>query len=147
MTGEHATQEVGPMDLSRLRTLPLFAGVDDHELESVATFASEDSAAEGTELLCEGEYSNDLLVIEEGTADVVRGGRRVASVGPGDVVGEAGLLSKEQRSATVVATSPMRLLRLSHWDVRRLGPEAKERLSAVVEERRTSVPEIGRAHV
>ena len=55
----------------------------------------------------EGDYSYDVLAIEEGTARVDRDGEHVAELGPGDVVGEMGVLERAQRNATVVATSPM----------------------------------------
>ncbi len=123
------------MDGNRLRSVPLFAAMDDDEVRRIATFATEDSAAAGTVLMREGDYATDLIAIEEGTADVLKGGRRLATLGPGDVFGEMGVLTKDQRTASVVATSPMRLLKLSMWDVKRLGPETKARLRAVVEER------------
>ena len=63
---------------------------------------------DGKELVREGDYSYDLLVIEEGTAKVDTSGDTVAELGPGDVVGEMGVLERAQRNATVIATSPMR---------------------------------------
>ncbi len=125
------------MDASRLRTLPMFARMDDEELRRIATFATEESASAGTVLVREGDYSTELIAIEEGVADVVRGdGTKLGTLGPGDVFGEMGVLTKEQRTASVIATSPMRLIKLSMWDVKRLGPEIKERLRALVDERR-----------
>ncbi len=127
------------MDASRLRTLPMFARMEDEELRRIATFATEESASAGTALVREGDYSTELIAIEEGTADVVRAdGTKLGTLGPGDVFGEMGVLTKEQRTATVVATSSMRLIKLSMWDVKRLGPETKARLRALVEERRAS---------
>ncbi len=127
------------MDASRLRTLPMFARMEDEELRRIATFATEESASAGTALVREGDYSTELIAIEEGTADVVRSdGPKLGSLGPGDVFGEMGVLTKEQRTASVIATSPMRLIKLSMWDVKRLGPETKARLRALVEERRAS---------
>jgi CRP/FNR family cyclic AMP-dependent transcriptional regulator len=129
-------ERITRLDPDRLRAVPLFATMDAEHLRRIATFAAEDSAAAGTTLLREGDYSNELIAIEEGTADVLRQGRRLASLGPGDVFGEIGVLENELRTASVVATSPMRLVKLSTWDVRRLGPDTKARLQEVVEERR-----------
>jgi cAMP-dependent protein kinase regulator len=84
----------------------------------------------------EGDFSTELIGIEEGSADVVRDGEVIASLGQGDVFGEMGLLEKERRSATVVATSPMRIVKLSRWDLRRMPKETVERLRSVVAERR-----------
>jgi CRP-like cAMP-binding protein len=117
----------------------MFAEMDDEELRRIATFATEDSAAAGTVLMREGDYSTELIGIEEGTADVVKGsGRKLGTLGPGDVFGEMGVFTKEQRTASVIATSPVRLVKLSMWDVKRLGPETKARLRALVDERRAS---------
>ena len=76
-----------------------------------------------------------MLAIDTGTGDVVHGERTVARVGPGDVVGEIGVLTRGLRNASVVATSPMRLIRLSTWDVKRLPKETRERLAELVRSR------------
>ena len=126
------------MDPDNLRAVPLFAEMADHDLRVIATFAAEDSAPTGATLIREGDYSNDMLAIESGTADVVHGGRTVASLGPGDIVGEMGVLTRELRSASVVATSPMRLVRLTTWDVKRLPKETRERLAELVRSRQAA---------
>ena len=127
------------MDPDNLRAVPLFAEMAQHDLKVIAAFASEDSVPSGTTLMREGDYSNELLAIETGTADVVQGERTVAHLGPGDIVGEAGVLSKDMRNASVVATSPMRLFRLTTWEVKRLPTETRERLAELVRSRQ-SVP-------
>ena len=124
------------MDPNRLRSISLVSELADEDLRRVAVFATEDSVSEGTALVREGDYSTELIGIEEGTADVVRGGEVIASLGVGDHFGEVGLLDKELRSATVVATSPMRVVRISHWDLRRLPERTLERLREIVAERR-----------
>ena len=96
------------MDVSALKNTPLFADVPDEALTKVATFASLESVAEGKTIIREGGYSNDFYVIEDGTVKVEREGEHLADLGPGDVFGEQGLLEKQERSATVTATSPVR---------------------------------------
>ena len=129
------------MDPGRLRKVPLFAEVGEDDLRRIATFAAEDSAEAGTTLVREGDYSTELVAIEEGTADVIQGGRRVATLGPGDIFGETGVLEKGLRNASVVATSPIRMVKLTTWEIKRLAPETVSRLREVVDERRVSVPE------
>jgi CRP/FNR family transcriptional regulator, cyclic AMP receptor protein len=127
------------VDPDRLRKIPVFADLDEQELASIAALAAEVSVPEGKELVREGDYSYDVLAIEEGTASVERHGARIADLGPGDVVGEMGVLERSQRNATVRATSPMLLVTLTGWDVRRLrksAPNAVEHLRGVVAERR-----------
>ena len=127
------------MDPARLKKIPVFADLSEEEMRLVAQLAAEVSVEAGKELVREGDYSYDVLAIEEGTARVERDGQTVAELGPGDVVGEMGVLERSQRNATVVATSPMMLVTLTGWDVRRLqrtAPDAVEHLRGVVAERR-----------
>ena len=127
------------MDPARLKKIPVFADLSEQELEHIAALAAEVSVPEGKELVREGDYSYDVLAIEEGTARVERDGDRLADLGPGDVVGEMGVLERSQRNATVVATSPMLLVTLTSWDIRRLtktAPKAVDHLREVVAQRR-----------
>ena len=82
------------MDPENLRAVPVFSELTDEELRRIATFANEDSVSAGATLIREGDYSNEMIAIESGTADVKRDGATVAQVGPGDVVGELGVLEK-----------------------------------------------------
>ena len=123
------------MDPDNLRAMPLFAEMADRDLKVIATFATEDSVPAGATLMREGDYSNEVLAIETGTADVLQGDRTVASLGPGDIVGEMGVLERELRNASVVATSPMRLVRMTNWDVKRLPKETRARLAELVRSR------------
>ena len=126
------------MDVSALKNTPLFADVPDDALTKVATFATLESAVEGKTIIREGGYSNDFYVIEDGTVKVEREGEHLADLGPGDVFGEQGLLEKQERSATVTATSPVRLIKIEHWELARMKqamPEVVEELQRKVEER------------
>ena len=127
------------MDVGRLRNIPVFADMSDADLKRIATFATEDSAPEGAILVREGDYSTELIAIEEGTAEVRHNGRQLATLGPGDVFGEAGVLDKGLRNASVVATSPLRVVKLTSWDVKRLTPETIQRLRELVAARRAAV--------
>jgi cAMP-dependent protein kinase regulator len=126
------------MDPARLKKIPVFADLSDDERDHIAALAAEVSVPEGKELVREGDYSYDVLAIEEGTARVDRHGEHIADLGPGDVFGEMGVLKREQRNATVVATSPMLLVTLTSWDIRRLqktAPNAVDHLREVVAQR------------
>jgi len=127
------------VDPAHLKNIPVFSDLDTEELRHVAALAAEVSVPEGKELVREGDYSYDMLAIEEGTASVERAGAQIAELGPGDVVGEMGVLERSQRNATVRATSPMRLVTLTGWDIRRLrksAPNAVAHLRSVVAQRR-----------
>ena len=127
------------LDPSRLKKIPLFEKFSDEELRQIAPFAEEASAEPGSVLVREGDYSYQFVAIDEGTAKVTRDGDTVAELGPGDFFGEIGLLEKSLRTATVEATSPMRMITLTGWDMARVEkamPEAIEELHRAIEERR-----------
>ena len=123
------------MDPNRLKAIPIFSHLSDEEAKRLAAFATETSVAEGQILMKQGDYSTELIGIEEGTADVIRNGDKIASLGEGDLIGEMGLLEREPRNADVIATSPMRVMKLTHWEIRRMSDETVERIREVVDQR------------
>jgi CRP/FNR family cyclic AMP-dependent transcriptional regulator len=125
------------MDPDRLKTIPLFSSLSDQALKTLSVFSSETSVSAGKRLVHEGDYSYELIVIETGTADVLKGGEVVGSLGPGDVFGEMGMLSGGKRTADVVATSPMHLITLSKWDLKRISAEINDQLRSLVEQRQS----------
>ena len=123
------------MDSDRLKSIPLFSKLSQKALDTVSVFATETVVSPGKRLVHEGDYSYDLIVIDTGTADVLKGGEIIGSLGPGDVFGEMGMLSGGKRTADVVATSSMILITLSKWDLKRISTEISEQLQALVDER------------
>ena len=126
------------VDVSLLKGIPLFAEVPDDKLQKIAPFADTAEFAEGQVVVKEGGYSNHFYAIEEGTAKVERDGEHLADLGPGDIFGEQGLLEKQERSATVIATSRLRVIKIEHWELSRMRksmPEVVEELRHKVEER------------
>jgi CRP/FNR family cyclic AMP-dependent transcriptional regulator len=124
------------MDPNRLTAIPIFSELSPEEANRLAAFATETSAAEGQILMKEGDYSVELIAIEEGTADVIMGGEKIAALKKGDLIGEMGLLERRPRNADVIASSPMRLIKLTHWEIRRMSEETVNRIKAMVEQRR-----------
>ena len=129
------------MDATRLKQIPVFAGLSDEDLGHIATLAAEVSVPDGKELVREGDYSYDLMIIEEGNAEVRHDGQKIADLGPGDFFGEMGVLERDRRNADVVAASPMRLITLKSYDVKRMErtlPDAVEQLRDVISQRRNA---------
>jgi CRP-like cAMP-binding protein len=124
------------VDPNRLTAIPIFSHLSDEEANRLSAFATETSVAEGQILMKQGDYSTELIGIEEGTADVIRDGTKIASLGEGDLIGEMGLLAHEPRNADVIATSPMRVLKLTHWEIRRMSDDTLERIKQIVAKRR-----------
>ncbi len=126
------------MDAARLETLPLFAGLDEAQRAAVAESVREVTIPAGERLATQGEFAYDFFVIEQGRAEIRRGGDLVATVGEGDVVGEIGLLLTGTRTASIVATQPMTVVAMFTREFKRLEkqvPELAERLRATVRER------------
>src|SRR3954453_22317139 len=106
------------MDVARLNAIPLFESFSQDDLRKIAPFAEEHSVGEGETLVREGDYSYDLMIIEEGKAEVRHEGQTLAELGPGDFFGARGVLERDRRNADVVAASPMRLITLKTYDVK-----------------------------
>ena len=124
------------MDPNRLKEIAIFSQLSDEEANRLAAFATETSVAEGQILMKQGDYSTELIGIEEGTADVIRDGKKIASLKEGDLIGEMGLLEREPRNADVIATSPMVVMKLTHWEIRRMSEETLRRIQEIVANRR-----------
>lgn len=96
--------------LELLRKVHLFSGCTDKQLAFIASRVEDVDVPAGKVLCQEGTSGGEFFVVVSGTADVSRSGKVVAQFGTGDFFGEIALIDRGPRSATVVATSPMRLL-------------------------------------
>ena len=111
------------MDPAELKSVPLFASLSPHERRRLAEWADELDVPEGKYIVDEGRFAYEFFVIEDGRAQVVKGGQPIAELGPGDFFGEIGLLETERRSASVVARSPMRLIVMFEREFRQMAQE------------------------
>lgn len=93
-----------------LRRVDLLAALTDDELEHVAQITTELRLKSGTVLAREGLAGHECFIIVEGTADISIKGDKVASAGPGEIVGELSLILHDERTATVTASSDMDVL-------------------------------------
>lgn len=100
--------------------LPLFTGCSRRELRKIAAIADELDFIEGKVLTRQSASGREFFVLLEGTAVVVRDGKTLTTLGPGDFFGELALLSDRPRSATVTTTSPVEALILTKPNFKRL---------------------------
>ena len=114
------------MDASRLASIPLFAQLSERDRADVARFADEVEVSAGKTLAEEGDFAYEFFIIEQGTAEVTKDDRVLATLGPDDFFGEIGLVESERRTATVTATSPMELIVIFGPNFRRLERELPE---------------------
>jgi cAMP-dependent protein kinase regulator/CRP/FNR family cyclic AMP-dependent transcriptional regulator/cGMP-dependent protein kinase 2 len=111
-----------------LKRTALFAECTKAELIDVAVSADEREASAGDVLAEEGERGREFFLLVDGTVAVRRGGRKVADLGPGDWFGEIAILTYTPRTATVTASSPVRLLVLGDRAFQRVV-ETKPRIA------------------
>ena len=126
------------MDPRDVQSIPLFAGLSKDDQAVVAQYADEVDVGPGTVLAQEGRLAYEFFAIKDGTADVTIGGQHAAALGPGDFFGEIGLLAGDRRVASVVATTPMRLVVLTGSQLRAIEsrmPGVAERVRSAMEQR------------
>lgn len=106
-----------------LKRVPLFEGLSKKDLAELARATDDLSVGPGTILCREGRLGREFLVIVEGSAEVTRGGKRIATRDAGEFVGEIALLTTTKRTATVTATTPLRCFVMTQGDFRRVLEE------------------------
>ena len=121
-----------------LAQMELFSSCSRRELGQVATVTVPAEFTAGSVLTRQGQSGGLAFVIASGKAEVVRGGKRLATLGPGDVVGELSLIDGKPRSATVKALTDIEVLEISGDDLRRLlrkAPSVVRKLLEALAER------------
>jgi len=105
---------------ARLKDVPFFHDMSKKDLAVLAQQTDELDVPAGKVLAREGDFGHEFFVIETGTADVERGGKRIGQLGAGDFFGEMALLEEDRRTATVTATSPMTVVVMTRSSFRTL---------------------------
>ncbi|HTY19777.1 MAG TPA: cyclic nucleotide-binding domain-containing protein [Myxococcota bacterium] len=123
-SAETAARESTMERLLSLRQVSLFAGLSLERLQAIERITTDAEYVKGEVMMREGEPGDDLYLLVEGEVDVVKGAGTPAEehlnrLGPGSYVGEMAVLDGGLRSATIVATSHVRVLVLA-------GPRLRE---------------------
>jgi len=106
-----------------LAQVDLFRGLSARDLNHIAEMTKEIQFGVGQAITAEGDAGGRFYVLVEGEADVLVGDDVVNRLRSGDAFGEISLIDGEPRTATIVATSPVRTLSLSSWNFRPLLKE------------------------
>jgi CRP/FNR family transcriptional regulator, cyclic AMP receptor protein len=114
------------MDAASIARIPLFAELTLDQRDQVAGMCQELEIEEGATLLREGDFGYAMFAITAGTAEVLKDGVVIRTLGSGDVFGEIAVLSGGRRTATVIAQTPMQLVTVLNRDVWRLEREAPD---------------------
>lgn len=93
-----------------LAAVPLFSACSKKELSRIARVTDEVAFADGKTMMTQDEASREAFVITSGQVVVRRNNRKVATLGPGSMIGELGLLDRGPRTATVVADGDVEAL-------------------------------------
>jgi CRP/FNR family transcriptional regulator len=103
-----------------LKKVPLFADLDNRELQQIANSMRERRFRAGDTVTQEGAGGVGFFVVEEGQADVTVQGQAKGSVGPGDYFGEIALINESPRTATITARTDLLCYGMTPWDFRPL---------------------------
>jgi len=121
-----------------LRSMALFDGLGEKQLEDVAGRFTDVEVDVGTVLARRGDFAYHFFVVRSGLAAVAVDDRLLTTLGAGDSFGEIGVLRRGKRTANVVALTEMRLATMTIWNFNEVShsvPELVERARAVAEER------------
>jgi CRP/FNR family cyclic AMP-dependent transcriptional regulator len=111
---------VSKASVDMLKKVPLFAGLDNKELDQIASSMRERRFKAGDTMTQEGSGGAGFFVVEEGEADVAVAGEARGSIGPGDYFGEIALINESPRTATLTARTDMVCYGMTPWDFRPL---------------------------
>ncbi len=91
----------------RLASISIFSELSKKELRKISRLMTELSIDSGRVLIRQGDPGREFMIIRSGRAEVIRNGKKIAEVGPGDFLGELAVLSGAPRNASVIATTDM----------------------------------------
>lgn len=126
------------MQVDRLRSLTLFEGLSDDELNGLADRFGELEIIAGSSLAKQDDFAYKFFIVLDGEVDVHRDFEHVTSLGPGEFFGETALVKREKRNARVTAKTRCRLACMMGWDFTAMTeqfPTVAARIDAVVHQR------------
>ncbi len=97
-----------------LKSIPIFSACGSNDLAELGRLLDEVDIPDGKVITREGDIAHEMFLISSGKARVERGGRQVAEVGPGEIIGEMALISEGRRNATVTADGPVKAFVAGH---------------------------------
>jgi CRP/FNR family transcriptional regulator, cyclic AMP receptor protein len=99
-----------------LGSVSLFEGLSKTDLTKIEKLGKEVDFPKGKTIVTEGEDGVGFHLILEGKANVIVGGRKRSTMGPGEWFGELSLIDRGPRTATVTTDTPVRTFSLLSWE-------------------------------
>jgi len=124
--------------LDLLHRIPLFSGLDRHQIERLGQLAEEVDVPAGKVLIRQGDRGGDLMVLASGQVSVERDGALLRTLGSGEFFGEIALVDGGPRTATITTREPSRLVVLGHREFHAMMdefPEVASRILATMADR------------
>jgi CRP/FNR family transcriptional regulator len=111
---------VAAVSADTLKKVPLFASLDNKELDQISSTMRERRFKAGDTVTQEGAGGVGFFIVQEGEAEVDVGGETKGVVGPGDYFGEIALINESPRTATLTARTDMVCYGMTPWEFRPL---------------------------
>lgn len=103
--------------IDHLRDVPMFRHCSPAQLRRIAAVVDRIEVGDGYQLCAEGTVGRELFIVRSGTVDVVSGGTTIATVGPGEVLGEISLVGRRRRTASAVTRGDVSVYVVSRLNV------------------------------
>lgn len=113
----HPSQVTATTKMETLKKIPLFASLNFKEMAQILEVAQVRNIPCGIEIMKEGGTGEDMYIILKGKVDVVAGGNKVAELKPGNFFGEMSLIDRSPRSASIIATTECKMLRITRSEL------------------------------
>lgn len=110
-------------DIAQLRTVSIFEGLGDGDIARIAAAGTQTTVPANWSLMSEQTPADKAYIVLEGELSVRRGGTEIARLGAGDLIGEMGIVEQRLRTATVVSTTPLRVIHFTRDNIERLSAE------------------------
>jgi CRP-like cAMP-binding protein len=121
-------------DTLTLDRIPLFEGLASKQLKSLRGYLTSVRALKTGEVIREGAFGREFVVLTAGQATVRKGDEVVATLSAGDAFGEHALLTATPRNATVTVEAGSEMLVASTAEFHTIladFPEVAERLASL----------------
>lgn len=129
-----------------LKQVPLFSDLSKGELKQIADQARDEPYSPGQDIITEGQKGGPFFIITEGRVDVIVGGKKVNTLGPGSYFGEMALLEGAARSATIRAETHVKALAITSWNFLALLEDNWDITKKVLSQLSSRVRELEQAH-